>query len=216
MEFKMHSWSPEAPWQQGNLQEWCASKGCGCFPSYYQLIPWWCREWGLLSETWISAGLDGASAFVEPPGGAEAVQAGGHWADAWVMLLAVHAAVRVQKVRKSLPLLHVCVQRGVVMWNDHGDGVLQLLSVLVPKAGAHGLKVEHFSVNVAQAAARCPSFASTNCAHPDPSGWCGGRGRRVWWTVDVSACLTVVSQQCPLLSVPLLVLSVHRHEAQHC
>lgn len=63
-------------------------------------------------------------------------------------LQAAHTAVRVQGVGKSLSLLHVRVRGGEVTWDDHGYGVLQLLSTLVPKAGAHGLEVEHFSINV--------------------------------------------------------------------
>lgn len=144
------------------------------------------------------------------------MQAGGHRADARVTLQAAHAAVRVQRVRKSLPLLHVRVRGGEVTRDDHGYGVLQLLSALVPKAGAHRLEVEHLSVNVAQAAARCPSSTSTDCAHPDTSGWRGGQRGQVCRTVDVAARLAVVSEQCPLLSVPLLILSVHGHKAQHC
>lgn len=64
-------------------------------------------------------------------------------------LQAAHAAVGVQRVGKSLPLLHVGVRGGQVARNDHGYGVLQLLSALVPKAGAHGLEVEYIGVNVA-------------------------------------------------------------------
>lgn len=63
-------------------------------------------------------------------------------------LHAAHAAVRVQCVGKSLSMLHVGVRSGEVTWDDHGYGVLQLLSTLVPKARAHGLEVEHFGINV--------------------------------------------------------------------
>lgn len=221
--------------QSSNKRLW---RPLGVFHHWNSLVYWW-KSAGIQSpspggrarpasgEAWCClrhytstpgtflCGLDGASAFVEPPVVADAVQAGGHRADAWVTLQAAHAAVRVQRVGKSLPLLHVRVGGGEVTRDNHGDGVLQLLSALVPKAGAHGLEVQHLSVNVAQAAARRPSSASTDCAHPAASGWRGGRGGWVHRTVDVSARLAVVSEQCPLLSVPLLVLSVHGHEAQH-
>lgn len=78
------------------------------------------------------------------------------------------------------------------------------------------MEVEHLGVNVAQAAARCPCSVSTDCAHSATSGRRGGRRGWVHRKVDVAACLAVVSEQCSLLSVPLLVLSIHGHEAKHC
>lgn len=144
------------------------------------------------------------------------MQTSGNRADARVALQAAHTAVGVQRVGKSLSLLHVGVRGGEVTWDDHGYGVLQLLSTLVPKAGAHGLEVEHLSVNVTQTPARCSSPTTADCASSAAPRRRGGGGGRVYGTVDVSARLTIMSEESPLLRIPLLVLGVHGHEPQHC
>lgn len=89
MEYKMHSWSPMALRHNSKVtfRSSVPPGGVAVSPRYHQLIPCcnrivFCHHMvprpGTLSETWIPAGLDGASAFVESPVGAEAVQAVGH------------------------------------------------------------------------------------------------------------------------------------------
>ena len=75
--------------------------------------------------------LDGASSFIESSVVADAVQTSRHRADARVALQAAHTAVGVEGVGESLSLLHVGVRSGEISWDDHGYGVLQLLSALV-------------------------------------------------------------------------------------
>lgn len=159
---------------------------------------------------WI---LDGASALVESSVGVDAMQTSGHRADAWIVLQAAHAAVRVEGVGERLSLLHVGVWGGEVMWDDHGYGVLQLLPAFVPKTGAHGLKVENLGVNITQAAARCSSAVPAGGVAPAAPG--GGRRSRVHGAGDATACLALVGEKSPLLGIPLFVFWVHGHEAQH-
>lgn len=193
-------------------QEYGASKGLEvCPPDVHST-----SNKALPLQAWSPPVLDGASTFIQSSVGVDALQTSGHWADARVTLQAAHTAVRVEGVGKRLSLLHVGVRGGEVTWDDHGYGILQLLSTLVPKAGAHGLKVQHLCVNIAQTSARCSSSTTSDCA-PSATAWGrGGGGGRVYRAVDVSTCLTVMSEERPLLCIPLLVLSVHGHEAQHC
>lgn len=176
---------------------------------------WWTQV-GFDLKGWTSPASDGASAFIKSSVCIDALQSSGHGTDARVALQTANAAIGVEGVGKSLPLLHVGVRGREVTWDDHGYGVLQLLSTLIPKAGAHGLEVEHLGVNITQASAcRSPSAAPhrTSCATTRRRR---GGGGRVYGAVDVSTCLAVMREESPLLRVPLLVLRVHGHESQHC
>lgn len=52
--------------------------------------------------------------------------------------------------RGGVALFHAGIRGGEVSGDYHGDRVLQLLPALIPEAGAHGLEVENFSINVSE------------------------------------------------------------------
>lgn len=164
---------------------------------------------------WPPLGLDGASTFIESSVGADALQTCRYWTNARMALQAAHTAVGVQRVGKGLPLLHVGVRVWEVTWDDHGYGVLQLLSTLVPKTGAHGLEVQNFGVNITQTSACCSSTATSNPTSSTTPGWRRGSRSWVYRAMDVSPSLTIMSEKSPLLGISFLILRVHGHEPQH-